>query len=95
MHVERRRHSTGAVALAGIPLNLFGDGTEQLPISALSPAADAGGFDVLIPTTGSSATIFSTAKATVGDRRSGAHRLLIVAPVYGGDAVPIALTHSR
>jgi len=85
-------HSDGAVALAGIPLNLFGDGTEQLPISRYRP----------LPTpVGSS---YSFHNRFVGDyllygegngwgSPQQSKSVLIVAPVYGGDAVPIALTH--
>lgn len=85
-------YSDGAVALAGIPLNLFGDGSKQLPISRYRP----------LPTPARSADSFHN--RFVGDyllygegngwgspQRSTS--VLIVAPVYGGDVVPIALTH--
>ncbi len=85
-------HSEGAVALASIPLNLFGDGSQQLPRSRYralpAPVGSAYSFhnrfigDYLLYGAGNG---WATPQ--------NGHSVLTVVPVYGGDVVPIALTH--
>ncbi|MDE2184297.1 MAG: beta-propeller domain-containing protein [Alphaproteobacteria bacterium] len=85
-------HSDGAVALARIPLDLFGDGSGQLPASRYRALpTPAGSEDAFHNRFVGDYVLYGEGNGWGAPQQT--RSVLIVAPLKGGEAVPVALTH--